>query len=65
LVSNRQGIDFTKQSLPTSSLDNEVSIPLSINAGIDEKITFSAATNNLPDGLSMYLEDAFKTPLQT
>jgi hypothetical protein len=59
LVSDSQGIDFTRQSLPTSSLDNEVSIPLSINVGIDEQVTFSAATNNLPDEVSVYLEDTF------
>jgi hypothetical protein len=58
LVSDSQGIDFTIQSLPTSSLDSEVSIPLSVNAGIDEEVTFSVATNNLPDGVSVYLEDA-------
>jgi hypothetical protein len=58
LVSDSQGIDFTIQSLPTSSLDSEVSIPLSINAGINEEVTFSVETNNLPDGVSVYLEDA-------
>jgi hypothetical protein len=57
LVSDSQGIDFTRQSLPISSLDSEVSIPLSINAGIDEEVTFSAATNHLPKGVSVYLED--------
>jgi hypothetical protein len=57
LVSDSQGIDFTRQSLPTSSLDSEVAIPLSINAGIDEEVTFSLDTNNLPDGVSVYLED--------
>jgi hypothetical protein len=59
LVSDSQGIDFTRQSLPTSSLESEVAIPLSINAGINEEITFSVDTNNLPDGVSVYLEDAF------
>jgi hypothetical protein len=58
LVSDSQGIDFTRQSLPTSSLDSEVAIPLSINAGINEEVTFSVETNNLPDGVSVYLEDA-------
>lgn len=57
LVSDSQGIDFTRQSLPTSSVDSEVSIPLSMYAGIDEEVTFSVATNNLPDGVSVYLED--------
>jgi hypothetical protein len=57
LVSDSQGIDFTKQSLPTSSLDSEVAIPLSIYAGIDEEVTFRVDTNNLPDGVSVYLED--------
>jgi hypothetical protein len=56
-VSDSQGIDFTRQSLPISSLDSEISIPLSINAGINEEVTFSVATNNLPDGVSLYLED--------
>jgi hypothetical protein len=57
LVSDSQGIDFTIQSLPTSSLDSEVSIPLSVYAGINEEVTFSAATNHLPEGVSVYLED--------
>tara|TARA_B110000090_G_scaffold191149_1_gene223549 strand:- start:329 stop:1855 length:1527 start_codon:yes stop_codon:yes gene_type:complete len=58
LVSDSQGIDFTRQSLPISFLDGEVAIPLSINAGIDEEVTFSVATNDLPEGISVYLEDA-------
>jgi hypothetical protein len=57
LVSDSQGIDFTRQSLPISVLGSEVAIPLSINAGIDEEVTFSVDTNNLPDGVSVYLED--------
>jgi ribosomal protein S11 len=59
LVSDSQDIDFTRQSLPISSLDSEVAIPLSVNAGINEEVTFSVDTNNLPDGVSVYLEDAF------
>jgi hypothetical protein len=58
LVSDSQGIDFTRQSLPISSLDSEVAIPLSINAGIHEEVTFSVDTNNLPEGVSVYLEDS-------
>ena len=58
LLSDSQGIDFTRQSLPISSLDSEVSIPLSMNASINEEVTFSVDTNNLPDGVSVYLEDA-------
>jgi hypothetical protein len=58
LVSDSQGIDFTRQSLPISSLDSEVAIPLSINAGIHEEVTFSVDTNHLPEGVSVYLEDA-------
>jgi hypothetical protein len=57
LVSDSQGIDFTRQSLPISSLDSEVSIPLSMNAGINEEVTFSVDTNHLPEGVSVYLED--------
>ena len=59
LVSDSQGIDFTRQSLPISSLDSEVSIPLSINAGINEEVTFSIDANNVPEGISVYLEDTF------
>ena len=58
LVSDSQGIDFTRQSLPISVLDSEVAIPLSVYAGIDEEVTFSVDTNHLPDGVSVYLEDA-------
>lgn len=58
LVSDSQGVDFTRQSLPISSLDSDVAIPLSIYAGIDEEVTFSADANNLPDGFSVYLEDS-------
>jgi hypothetical protein len=57
LVSDSQGIDFTRQSLPISSLDSEVAIPLSVNAGINEEVTFRVDTNNLSDGVSVYLED--------
>jgi hypothetical protein len=57
LVSDSQGIDFTRQSLPTSILDSEVAIPLSINAGINEEVTFSVDTKELPEGVSVYLED--------
>ncbi len=57
LVSDSRGIDFTRQSLPRSSLDSEVAIPLSINAGMDEEVTFRVDTNNVPDGVSVYLED--------
>jgi hypothetical protein len=57
LVSDSQGIDFTRQSLPTNSLDSEVAIPLSVYAGINEEVTFSIDTNHLPDGVSVYLED--------
>jgi hypothetical protein len=58
LVSDSQGIDFTRQSLPISVLDSEVAIPLSMNAGINEEVTFSVDTNHLPEGVSVYLEDA-------
>jgi hypothetical protein len=58
LVSDSRGIDFTRQSLPRSSLDSEVAIPLSMNAGSNEEVTFSVDTNNLPEGVSVYLEDS-------
>jgi hypothetical protein len=57
LVSDSEGINFTRQSLPISSLDSEVAIPLSINAGINEEVTFRVDTNHLPEGVSVYLED--------
>ncbi|ARV07373.1 hypothetical protein BTO04_12045 [Polaribacter sp. SA4-10] len=59
LVSDSQGIDFTRQSLPTSVLDSEVAIPLSVYAAVNKKLTFSVAANNVPDGVAVYLEDSF------
>jgi hypothetical protein len=58
LVSGSQGIDFTIQCLPTSSLDSEVAIPLSVYATINEELTFSVVSNYVPEGISVYLEDA-------
>ena len=59
LVSDSQGIDFTRQSLPTSVLDSEVAIPLSVYAAVNKKLTFSVSANNVPDGVAVYLEDSF------
>jgi len=58
LVSDSQGVDFTIQTLPTSALDRPVAIPLSINAAIKERLTFSVVANNISDGVAVYLEDA-------
>lgn len=57
LVSGSKGIDFTIQCLPTKFLGEVVAIPLSISAAVNDKLSFSASTANIPEGVHEYLED--------
>lgn len=58
LVSNSEGINFTVQCLPTHLLlDNQVNIPLSVNASASETLTFSISTTSIDEGVDLYLED--------
>ncbi|WP_439127566.1 T9SS type A sorting domain-containing protein [Polaribacter sp.] len=56
LVNDSQGVDFMRQALPTSNLENMV-IPIGVIAPSGKEITFTAEALNIPDGLNVYLED--------
>lgn len=56
LVQNGDGKNYTIQSLSEVSLENSI-VPLSLKANKNDKIVFSLTTNNLPEGIKVYLED--------
>lgn len=56
LVSNSEGVDFMRQSLPKDNYEN-MSIPIGVNAASGKEITFTANALNLPTGINVYLED--------
>jgi hypothetical protein len=56
LVSDSQGIDFMKQTLPNSNFESMV-IPLGVNAAAGTEITFTATSLNIPAGLHVFIED--------
>ncbi|AUC86439.1 hypothetical protein CW731_14635 [Polaribacter sp. ALD11] len=56
LVSNNEGVDFMRQSLPNSNLESMI-VPIGVNATIGKEITFSAEALNLPTELKVFLED--------
>ncbi|MFK8058513.1 MAG: T9SS type A sorting domain-containing protein, partial [Polaribacter sp.] len=56
LVSNSQGVDFTRQSLPNSDYENMI-IPIGMKASTGKEITFSAEALNLPKDIKVFLED--------
>lgn len=56
LVSNSTGMDFTLQCLPKSELESTV-VPLAVYAQANEAISFDATTQNLPEGIYIFLED--------
>lgn len=55
LVSDSEGVNFMKQSLPNSDYEDMV-IPIGLKASAGE-ITFSSEALNLPAGIKVYLED--------
>lgn len=56
LVNDSQGINFTLQCLPDDSYETMI-VPLSVNATVNQELTFSAATLNLPAEIGIYIED--------
>ena len=56
LVSDSEGQNLGIQSLPETDLESMI-IPVGINAISGTEITISVATQNLPDGMNVYLED--------
>ena len=56
LVSDSEGQNLGIQSLPETDLESMI-IPVGINAVSGAEITISLATQNLPEGIDVYLED--------
>ena len=56
LVSESEGQNLGIQSLPETDLESMI-IPVGINAVSGTEITISLATQNLPEGIDVYLED--------
>ncbi len=56
LVSDNIGINYSLQSLPASNYESMV-IPLGLNATLGMEVTFSATSIDIPNGLSVILED--------
>lgn len=55
-VSNDNGVNFMKQSLPTSKIKNLI-IPIGINAKANQEITFTSKSLNIPTDVAVFLED--------
>lgn len=55
LISGDEGINLMKQALPQSYSD--LVIPVGVKAELNETLTFTADAYNLPEGLSVMLED--------
>ena len=55
-VANGSGRNLGIQSLPTNNYENMI-VPVGVNATSGSAITIDASTNNLPEGVNIYLED--------
>lgn len=56
LLSDSEGQNLAIQSLPAAGFENMV-IPVGVNASAETVLTISAAALNVPEGISVYLED--------
>ncbi|MDT7833486.1 T9SS type A sorting domain-containing protein [Flavobacteriaceae bacterium S356] len=56
LISNSQGVDFMRQTLPNSNHENLI-VPIGVNADNGTEITFTANALNIPNGLNVFIED--------
>lgn len=59
LVSDNEGVDFMRQSLPNSDYENMI-VPVGVKAAAGKEITFSVESLNLPEGIKVILEDRVK-----
>ncbi len=57
LVQNNTGKDMGIQALAKTALDSEIIVPLGINVAQGQQVVVSIAESNLPDNVSVYLED--------
>ena len=56
LVSNSEGINFMKQTLPDNDYENMI-IPIGVNATNGNELTFTTDVINLPSNIKVFLED--------
>jgi hypothetical protein len=56
LLTDSQGINFYKQTLPNSDFENMI-VPVGIKAAAGKEITFTAEAMNLPTDVKVFLED--------
>jgi hypothetical protein len=63
LISDSTGTDFMLQCLPNNNYEDLV-VPLSVKANANIQLSFTAASSNLPQGLSIYLEDKENNTLE-
>ncbi len=56
LISDSQGVDFMRQTLPNANHENLI-VPIGVNADNGTEITFTANALNIPNGLGVFLED--------
>ena len=59
LLDNDEGNKYQIQCLPDSNYENMV-IPVGVIAAANKEITFTTETQNLPDGINVYIEDREK-----
>ena len=63
LVADSEGINYTLQCLNDSAYETDV-ILLSVKAGANQDISFSAVASNLPADMEVYLEDKINNTIQ-
>lgn len=63
LITDSTGLDFMLQCLPNNNYEDLV-VPLSVRANANIQLSFTAASTNLPQGLSVYLEDKENNTLE-
>lgn len=56
LISDSQGVDFMRQTLPNTDHENLV-VPIGVNASAGTEIAFTASALHIPNGLNVFLED--------
>lgn len=56
LLDNQSDKEYTIQSIPKDDYENQI-VPLNLRGKANDEITFSAMTQNLPEGMKVFLED--------
>lgn len=56
LISNSNGVDFMRQSLPNTNFEDLI-VPIGVNAVAGKEIKFTAEALDLPSNLKVFIED--------